>query len=105
VEGRAEFAISWITTALAAQSSKGYNITNIAQIFRRSQFGEFQWADSDVKSPNDLRGKVVCMWPGEELNLKALFNKYDIKWDDDWAFNKTTGDFDLVAQSFHVGDM
>jgi ABC-type nitrate/sulfonate/bicarbonate transport system substrate-binding protein len=75
VEGRAQFAISWLTAALQARQKRGYNITNIAQVFRRSQFGEFQWADSNVQSVEDLRGKVVCMWPGEELNLKALFVK------------------------------
>ena len=59
--GRADIAINWLASALAARE-QGKPIVNIAQVFQRSGMMLTCRRDSGVRRPEDLKGKTVGVW-------------------------------------------
>jgi NitT/TauT family transport system substrate-binding protein len=91
--GQAQFGINFVPSLLSARE-QGTNLVNIAQIFERSAMREISWADSNIASPEDLRGKRVAVWfGGNEFELLATLAKYEIDKD---------ADVELVQQPFDM---
>lgn len=91
--GQAEFGINWLDNTLATRDQGG-QIVNIAQVFTRSGMTQIAWADSDIETIEDLRGKNVGVWlGGNEHKLFAALNKNDID---------PQNDVNIVAQPFDM---
>jgi NitT/TauT family transport system substrate-binding protein len=73
--GRADYAVSWVPKALASRE-QGAEITEIAQVFQRSGTYQVSFADKNIKTPADLKGKKVGNWGfGNEYELFAGMTK------------------------------
>jgi len=59
--GRADVAVNWMASALA-EREQGKPLVNIAQIFHRSGMMLTCRRDSDVRRPEDLKGKTLGVW-------------------------------------------
>jgi NitT/TauT family transport system substrate-binding protein len=90
---QAEFGINWMASLLATRE-QGTPLVNIAQIYTYGGMRQLAWADGEIETAEDLRGKRVAVWfGGNEYNLLATLNKYDIDPD---------SDVELVAQPFDM---
>jgi NitT/TauT family transport system substrate-binding protein len=77
--GRADVAVDWMPSALAARE-RGVPLVNIAQIFRRSSLGLTCRRDSGVRRPQDLRGKTVGVWfAGNQYPFLAWMAKLGLR--------------------------
>ncbi|NJK81170.1 MAG: ABC transporter substrate-binding protein [Chloroflexaceae bacterium] len=91
--GEAEFGLNWLASLLAVRE-QGTPLINIAQIYTYGGMRQLAWNDSGIETPEDLRGRRVAVWfGGNEYNLLATLNKYDINPDTD---------VELVAQPFDM---
>jgi len=91
--GQAEFGLNWLASLLSVRE-QGTPLVNIAQVFTTGGMRQLSWKDSNITSPEDLRGKKVAVWFfGNEFNLLATLAKYNI--------NKDT-DIELVQQPFDM---
>ena len=94
--GQAQFGVDWLPNTLSNRE-KGARLVNIAQVFQRSGMREISWKDSNITSPNDLRGKKVAVWlGGNELQLFATLAKYNIDKDTDVEIVKQPFDMNLL---------
>jgi NitT/TauT family transport system substrate-binding protein len=74
-QGNADFAIAWVPKALATREG-GANITDIAQIFQRSETLQVSFKDKGITGPSNLKGKKVGNWGfGNEFELFAGMTK------------------------------
>jgi len=74
-QGNADFAISWVPKALSSRE-QGAAITDVAQVYGRSGTLQVSWADSNIKTSADLKGKKVGNWGfGNEYELFAGITK------------------------------
>jgi len=91
--GDADFAISWVSKALATRES-GADITNIAQIFQRSGTLQVSFADSGITSPADFAGKKIGNWGfGNEYEVFAALGSVGLD---------PATDVELVGQNFDM---
>jgi len=73
--GKADVAIDWMPSALAARD-KGAPIVNIAQIFQRSGLELTCRRDSGIRRPTDFKGKTISVWfAGNEYPFLAWMAK------------------------------
>jgi NitT/TauT family transport system substrate-binding protein len=73
--GKADVAIDWMPSALAARD-KGAPIVNIAQIFQRSGLELTCRRDSGIRRPADFKGKTIAVWfAGNEYPFLAWMAK------------------------------
>ena len=73
--GEADFAISWVSKALAGREG-GANIVNIAQIFQRSGTLQVSFKDKNITTPADFKGKKIGNWGyGNEFEIFAALTK------------------------------
>ena len=78
-DGKADFAVLWLTTALQRRSA-GVKLVNVAQIIQRSSMMLIAKKTSGIKTIPDMSGKKVGMWGGElSIPPRALIAKYGIK--------------------------
>ncbi|HWL41890.1 MAG TPA: ABC transporter substrate-binding protein [Ilumatobacter sp.] len=92
-DGGADFAISWVSKALAGREA-GADITNIAQVFQRSGTLQVAWADSGISSVADFAGKKIGNWGfGNEYEIFAALGQAGLD---------PGSDVELVAQSFDM---
>jgi len=64
-----DVAIAWITSAIAARQS-GYDVVNIAQIFKFSAMRLVCWRAAGINQPGDIKGKTIGVWRvGDEYNV------------------------------------
>ena len=64
-----DVAIGWITSAIAARQS-GYDVVNIAQIFKRSAMRLVCWRAAGISHPSDIKGKTIGVWRvGDQYNV------------------------------------
>ena len=59
--GNVDFAISWVSKALASREA-GANIVNIAQVFQRSGTLQVSFKDKNITKPEDFAGKKIGNW-------------------------------------------
>jgi NitT/TauT family transport system substrate-binding protein len=68
-DGRADAAIAWLSGALVARRA-GFDVVNIAQIFRRPATLLLCRHDASIRSAEHLRGKTVGVWNvGDEYDV------------------------------------
>ena len=70
-DGQADFAISWVSKALASREG-GADIVNIAQVFQRSGTLQVSFKDKNIATPADFKGKNIGNWGyGNEFEIFA----------------------------------
>jgi NitT/TauT family transport system substrate-binding protein len=78
-DGKADFAILWLTTALQQRSS-GTKLVNLAQMVQRSSLMLISRKTSGIKTVADMNGKKVGLWVGDlSIPPRALLAKYAVK--------------------------
>jgi NitT/TauT family transport system substrate-binding protein len=96
--GQAQFGIDFVPSLLSARE-QGTNLVNIAQIFERSAMREISWKDSNITSPDDLKGKKVAVWfGGNEFELLATLAKHNLDKDKDLTLVQQPFDMNLLLQ-------
>jgi NitT/TauT family transport system substrate-binding protein len=91
--GDADFAISWVSKALAGREA-GADITNIAQIYQRSGTLQVSFAGSGIESPADFEGKKIGNWGfGNEYEVFAALGSVGLD---------PATDVELVSQNFDM---
>ena len=74
-QGKADYAVAWVPKALASRE-QGAKITDVGQIFARSGTYQVSFANKNIKSPADFKGKKVGNWGfGNEFELFAGMTK------------------------------
>jgi NitT/TauT family transport system substrate-binding protein len=74
-DGQADFAISWVSKALASREG-GANIVNIAQVFQRSGTLQVSFKDKNITTAADFKGKKIGNWGfGNEFEIFAALTK------------------------------
>lgn len=74
-QGQADFAIAWVPKALASRE-QGAGITDVGQIFQKSGTLQVAFADKNIKTAADLKGKKVGNWGfGNEFEVFAGLTK------------------------------
>jgi NitT/TauT family transport system substrate-binding protein len=73
--GNVDFAISWVSKALASREA-GADIVNIAQVFQRSGTLQVSFKEKNITSPADFAGKRIGNWGfGNEFEIFAALTK------------------------------
>ena len=73
--GESDFAISWVSKALAGREG-GANIVDIAQIFQRSGTLQVSFKDKNITSAADFAGKNIGNWGfGNEFEIFAALTE------------------------------
>jgi len=73
--GNVDFAISWVSKALASREA-GANIVNIAQVFQRSGTLQVSFKEKNITKPEDFKGKKIGNWGfGNEFEIFAALTK------------------------------
>ena len=73
--GEADFAISWVSKALASREG-GANIVDIAQVFQRSGTLQVSFKDAAIATSADFKGKKIGNWGyGNEFEIFAALTK------------------------------
>jgi NitT/TauT family transport system substrate-binding protein len=94
--GDVDFAISWVSKALASREA-GANIVNIAQVFQRSGTLQVSFADAGITSIADFKGKKIGNWGfGNEFEIFAGLTKADLD---------PAADVELVQQQFDMAGL
>lgn len=62
-DGRADFAILWLTTALVARD-KGEPVVHLGQVINRSNLALVGWKDRGIRTVKDLDGRRISLWGG-----------------------------------------
>ena len=79
LEGKAEFAVLWLTTALQHRA-KGDQLINLAQIVPRSSMLLIARKSSGINTLDDMNGRKVGLWDGDlSIPARALFASRGIK--------------------------
>jgi NitT/TauT family transport system substrate-binding protein len=74
-QGKADYAVAWVPKALASRE-QGAKITDVGQIFARSGTYQVAFANKNIASVSDFRGKKVGNWGfGNEFELFAGLTK------------------------------
>ena len=72
-DGRADFAVLWLTTALQHRSA-GVQLVNVAQMVQKSSLMLISKKSSGIKTVADMNGKKVGLWGGDlSIPPRALF--------------------------------
>ncbi len=94
--GQAQFGIDWLASLLATRE-QGAPLVNIAQVYTRAGMRQLSWKDSNITSPDDLKGKTVAVWfGGNEYNLLATLSKYNLNRDTDLTLVQQPFDMNLL---------
>ena len=94
--GDVDFAISWVSKALASREA-GANIVNIAQIFQRSGTLQVSFKDAGITSVADFAGKKIGNWGfGNEFEIFAALTKAGLD---------PAKDVELVQQQFDMSGL
>jgi NitT/TauT family transport system substrate-binding protein len=86
--GAVQFGVDW-TASMLAHRDQGLPLVQIAQIFQNSASLLISRSTSGIKTPADLKGKVVGNpMGGNEFEVLALFDKYKLDPAKDMKFVK-----------------
>jgi NitT/TauT family transport system substrate-binding protein len=79
VEGRCDFCTGWLSDAMRDRDA-GKPLVNIAQVFQQSSAMLVAWSRSGIKVPQDMTGKRVGLWGGNnDVQALAFFQKYHVQ--------------------------
>lgn len=91
--GNVDFAISWVSKALASREA-GADIVSIAQVFQRSGTLQVSFKDKNITKPEDFKGKNIGNWGfGNEFEIFAALTKAGLD---------PASDVTLVQQQFDM---
>lgn len=77
-DGRADFAILWLSQALQKRS-EGIGLVDICQIVQQSGLMFLARSEDGICVPQDLDGKKISLWSGDlRLQGEAFINKYGL---------------------------
>jgi len=94
--GEADFAVSWVSKALAAREG-GANIVDIAQVFQRSGTLQVSFKDAAIATSADFKGKKIGNWGyGNEFEIFAALTKAGLD---------PAADVTLVQQQFDMSGL
>jgi len=94
--GEADFAISWVSKALASREG-GANIVDIAQVFQRSGTLQVSFKDAGIATSADFKGKKIGNWGyGNEFEIFAALTKAGLD---------PAADVTLVQQQFDMSGL
>jgi NitT/TauT family transport system substrate-binding protein len=78
-DGRADFAILWLTTAIR-QCDDGLRLVHLSQIIPRSSMMLVAKKSMNITKPSDMNGKKVGLWGGDlAIPPHAFFKKYELQ--------------------------
>jgi NitT/TauT family transport system substrate-binding protein len=78
-DGRADFAILWLTTAIR-QCGAGIRLVHLGQIIPQSSMLLVAKESTGIRKPSDMNGKKVGLWGGDlALPPRAFFKKYGLQ--------------------------
>ena len=89
--GAAELAVQPFAVLLSARD-QGIDVVAVAQVFERSGYRLVSWADDNILSPEDWRGKKIGVWAGHEM-VSATIKKFGMNEGED---------LELVGQGFDM---
>lgn len=78
-DGRVDFTVMWLSTGIR-ERARGLRLVNIGQIVQRSALMLIAKKSSGIRTPEDMNGRRVSIWPGD-LSIQPLmfFRKYHLK--------------------------
>ncbi|UOQ84467.1 ABC transporter substrate-binding protein [Gracilibacillus salinarum] len=86
--GAADIGIGWVASLLPHQE-QGLPLVQIAQIYQKSGLVLVSKQEAGIETPEDLSGKNVGNWMGgNEFEVLALFDKYELDQNADLSFVK-----------------
>jgi len=95
VAGDVDFAIAWVPKVLGTLEAQGVELTNIAQVYKKSGTLQVSWADSGIDSVADFEGKRIGSWGfGNEWEIFAAMADEGL---DASTVSITTQDFSMNA--------
>jgi NitT/TauT family transport system substrate-binding protein len=78
-DGRADFAVLWLTTAIR-RHGEGLRLVNAGQIIPRSAMMLVAGKSGNIRQPSDMNGKKVSVWGGDlAIPPRAFFKKYGLQ--------------------------
>lgn len=93
--GQAQFGLDWLASLLAVRE-QGTPLVNIAQVFSYAGMRQLTWKDSGIKTPADFKDRKIAVWFfGNEFNLLATLNKYNLDKDKDLQLVQQPFDMNL----------
>jgi len=107
IANRSQFGVVWLENTIFAREYRegGKDLVLLSQIFQRAGSLMIQWKDSGLRTIQDLKDKRVCVWPGEETNIRKLCAKYNLTWDEASSRegrSPRSAYFDAVPQTFTI---
>jgi len=79
VDGRADFAVLWLASAIQ-QSSEGPGLVHLGQIIPRCSMMLVAKESSGIRKPSDMNGKKVGIWPGcLAIPPRAFFKEHGLQ--------------------------
>jgi len=95
VAGDVDFAIAWVPKVLGTLEAQGVELTDIAQVYKKSGTLQVSWADSGIDSVADFEGKRIGSWGfGNEWEIFAAMAAEGL---DASTVSITTQDFSMNA--------
>ncbi|GAB1394969.1 ABC transporter substrate-binding protein [Rhodocyclaceae bacterium] len=78
-DGRADFAILWLTTALQRRD-EGLPLVHIGQVVQQSSMLLVAHKDSGIRTLADLDGKKVSLWGGDfDIPSRSVFDQHRVR--------------------------
>jgi NitT/TauT family transport system substrate-binding protein len=96
--GQADVALAWLPSAIDART-RGGEVINIAQIFRRPGLAIACRRDSGIRSTDDVAGKVIGVWNvGDELDTRYWLRTIHVPLDRVSMIEQRPNGLDLIEK-------
>jgi NitT/TauT family transport system substrate-binding protein len=96
--GQADVALAWLPSAIDART-RGREVINIAQIFRRPGIAIACRRDSGIRSTDDVAGKVIGVWNvGDELDIRYWLRTIQVPLDRVSIIEQRPNGLDLIEK-------
>lgn len=95
IDGDVDFAIAWVPKVLGSIESEGLELTNIAQVYKKSGTTQVSWKGDGITSVADFEGKQIGSWGyGNEWEIFAAMAAEGL---DSTTVSIVTQDFSMNA--------
>ncbi len=75
---KADIVTLWLSSALQL-AAQGVDVVNVGQIMPRSALMLVAKTSSGIKTPADMNGKKIALWPADfQIQPKAFFDKFNL---------------------------